>query len=469
MNNYQNKIRARFAPSPTGYLHIGGARTALFNFLFTKKNKGSFILRIEDTDLERSLEDSAEKILEDLKWLGINWDEGPDIGGDFGPYSQTQRLPLYHKYAEKLLKEGKAYYCYCAPEELEEKRKSALERKETPRYDGKCKNLTQSQREKLILDGRKKALRFIVPEKDIIVEDLIKGKVEFKKENFSDFIILKSNLTPSYNFAVTIDDLSMRINYVIRGDEHLINTPRQIMLYEALGEALPKFAHLPMILAADHSKLSKRHGTTAVGEFREEGFLPQALINYIALLGWSPSGNQEFFSQEELIQGFSLERVAKNSAIFDKEKLKWMNNFYIKKTLPEDLVLQIVPFLKKSELLKDNYDKKWLENLVFSFQENLNTLEEIVELSKDFFKEKIMLTPEALSLLNEEKSKNLLKVFKSLIQKEIEIIESNFKIIINETQKISALKGKELYMPIRAALTGNLHGLELAKVFSLLG
>lgn len=492
MNFLSDKIRVRFAPSPTGYLHIGGARTALFNWLFTRKAKGVFVLRIEDTDIDRSTLESEEKILEDMKWLGLDWDEGPDTGGPFGPYRQSERLNIYLQSAKKLMDEGKVYPCYCTEEELKARRGEAMAQHRTPRYNGRCKNLTQEEIKKLEAEGRKPALRFKIKEGQITIDDMVKGSVSFKGEEISgDFIILKSDGTPSYNFAVVVDDVTMGITHVIRGDEHLNNTPRQMMLYEALGFSLPSFGHLSMILAPDHTKLSKRHGTTAVGEFREKGYLPQAILNYIALLGWAPPGEQEFFSLKELMDNFSLDRVALNAAIFDVNKLKWMNAHYIKETEEEKLAKTVMNYIldyraaySRNPELK-NIDWKffeeagkspdtfrWFKELVSMLKESIFTLDDFIYLAKDFLPssdEDFAIEPDAFETLAKPESKIVLDAFKAEIESSPEVTSENLKSILQAVQKNTGKKGKDLYMPIRAASTGKLHGPEIAKLFPLLG
>ena len=305
-------LRVRFAPSPTGSLHIGGARTALFNWLFARRQNGAFVLRIEDTDLERSTGESARGIVSGLRWLGLDWDEGPETGGAYGPYFQSQRLGLYTEAANRLLEQGLAYYCYCTQEELAERRQDAMRAGRAPRYDGRCRLLSREERVRLEREGRRPALRFHIPPDGVtVVPDAIRGEVVFSHEVLDDFIIMKSNGLPAYNFACVVDDASMKISHVLRAEEHLSNTPRQILIYRALGEPLPVFAHLTMILAPDRSKLSKRHGATSVQEFCEQGFLPEALLNYLALLGWSPEGEEEIMSLPEIVRQFSLERVEK--------------------------------------------------------------------------------------------------------------------------------------------------------------
>jgi len=316
-------VRVRFAPSPTGHLHIGSARTALFNWLFARKMGGVFILRIEDTDLRRNVDEAFSAILSAMDWLGLHRDEGP--------YYQSQRLKLYREAVEKLLEEGYAYPCYCLPEELEERRREALKRGEKPMYDRHCRELSAEERERLEREGRKPAIRFKVPlEGKTVFRDIIRGEIEFVNEEIEDFVIMRKDGIPTYNLACVVDDFHMQITHIIRGEDHISNTPKQILLYKALGYPLPQFAHLPMILGPDKSRLSKRHGATSINEYREQGFLPEAMLNFLALLGWSPGGNREIISREEMIEEFSLERVKRHPAIFNYDKLVWLNSHYMK-------------------------------------------------------------------------------------------------------------------------------------------
>src|SRR5215472_5069892 len=323
-------VRVRFAPAPTGSLHVGGARTALFNYLFARGRSGTFVLRSEDTDLTRSSVESERVIEDDLHWLGLDWDEGVNRGGPYGPYRQTERRDRYGLAAARLLETGAAYPCYCTPEELDAERAAAEARGEAPKYSGRCRGLSEAERQAFEREGRKPAIRFQMPERDVYVEDLVRGSVHFPAGSIGDFVIMKSDGNAAYNFAAVVDDSEMAITHVLRGDEHLPNTPRQVSLYEALGFPLPLFAHVSMILAADHQKLSKRHGATAVSEYREQGYLPQALVNYLVLLGWSPGDDREFFTLDELSQLFALARVSKSPAVFDQAKLRWFNAHYIR-------------------------------------------------------------------------------------------------------------------------------------------
>ncbi|HBT50362.1 MAG TPA: glutamate--tRNA ligase [Caldanaerobacter subterraneus] len=375
-----SEVRVRFAPSPTGSLHIGGARTALFNWLFARHHGGKFILRVDDTDLERSTEESMRGILEGLQWLGIDWDEGPIY--------QSQRLDEYRKFANKLLEEGKAYYCFCTKEELEEMRKQA-EREGRPfMYTGKCRNLTKEQIENYLKEGRKPVIRLKTPrEGKTVVHDIIRGDVEFDNSTIDDFIIMKSDGMPTYNFATVVDDYQMGITHIIRAEEHLSNTPKQILIYEALGVPLPQFAHVSMVLAPDRTKLSKRHGATSVQEFRDQGYLPEAIVNYITLLGWAPLDGEEIFDVRKSIREFSLERVSKNPAVYDVQKLTWINGHYIRSYDLDKLTQAIIPFLQKKGLIGENYDYEYIKKIVSVVREREKTLVDIADAMTYYFKE----------------------------------------------------------------------------------
>ena len=386
-------VRVRFAPSPTGALHIGGARTALFNWLFARHHKGKFILRIEDTDRERSTLEANKAIFHGLEWLGIDWDEGPNTGGPFGPYFQTERLAIHQKYAQQLIDESKAYYCFCTAEELAQRRAEAEARKEAPRYDGTCRKCSAEEIKKKLESGAKKVVRFRLPPLgETVIDDLVRGKVVFQNEVLDDFVILKSDGFPTYNFACVLDDHLMEISHVIRGDDHLSNTPRQILLYQAFGWQLPQFAHIPMILGKDKARLSKRHGATSVIDYRDLGYLPEAMINYIAKLGWG-HGDQEVFARQELIEAFSLEGVTKNPAVFDPDKLNWLNGQYIRKLLPERL------FDLCERLLIDAYgthDLTYMKKVVAVFHDRLVLFPDIVPLSAYFFQDNFDYDPKAV-------------------------------------------------------------------------
>lgn len=388
-----SQVRVRFAPSPTGYLHIGGARTALFNWFYARQNNGKLVLRIEDTDTERLKEDSVAQILDSLRWLGLEWDEGPEKGGDYGPYYQSQRQSFYQAAAEALLQSGKAYYCFCSEEELEKEREEQRRAGEAFRYSGKCRHLSAAEVEERLARGCKAVIRVKLPATgEIVVQDLIRGAVTFKYELLDDFIIIKSNGLPAYNFACVVDDHAMEISHVIRAEEHLSNTPKQQFLYEALGYPLPQFAHLSMILAPDRSKLSKRHGATSVSEFRDLGCLPEAIINYLTLLGWSPSEEEgEILTPEQTISSFSLERVSKTAAIYDTQKLIWLNGQYLTNYDPEKLLPHALPFLYEAGLIADSKEAEqkhaYLVAVLKAVRERVRTLAELPDACQYFFAE----------------------------------------------------------------------------------
>ncbi len=466
------KVRVRFAPSPTGYLHVGGARTALFNWLFARHNRGAFILRIEDTDRERSADKYEKAIIEDLRYLGLDWDEGMEVGGRYGPYRQSQRLDLYKEYACRLLKEKKAYYCYCIEEELEAKRKEALRQGRTPRYDGKCRNLTEEQKRKYEKEGRRPTVRFKVPKKRVVVSDLVRGEVTFEADALGDFIILRSDGVAAFNFANIIDDMSMKITHVIRGEDHLSNTPRQILLYQALGAKLPKFAHISMILGPDRTRLSKRHGATAIREYRRKGYLPEALVNYLSLLGWYPPDGEEIKSTKELIKEFSLDHVSKSSAIFDNQKLNWMNGRYIRKASLKRIRNLAIPYLREAGYLKGRIipaKKRWLLKVIEATRTHLDYLDQVPKETEVFFNKEIKISKKGKETLKKESSKKVLFALKNRLKKIKEITDRNFKTLMKDLEKEIGFRGKNLYLPIRVALTGQNKGPELYLILPILG
>lgn len=458
-------IRVRFPPSPTGYMHIGNVRTALFNFLFAKKNNGKFILRIEDTDRERSKEEFEEDILIGLKWLNLEWDEGPDIGGPYGPYRQSERLDIYRNYIDKLLNEGKAYYCFCSEEELERDRKEALEKGLMPKYSRRCRNLSKEEVNFKLKSGKKPVVRFKTPlEGQLLVNDLIRGELVFPIENLDDFVILRSDGIPTYNFAVVVDDALMKISDVIRGEDHLHgNTPRQILIYKALGFTPPNFAHLPMILGEDHTKLSKRHGSVSLRDYRNEGYLPQALVNYMALLGFSPSKkDKEFFTLDELIQEFDIKKLSKSNAIFSSSKLKWMNHKYIEMEDLDSLTNLIKEYIDK----KYNFEESWLKEVVRLLREHIFLLTDINSILNDLFNPE-SLSKEQIDYLRSQDI--LLREFLKEISILSEWNENNILNLIREIGKRLNLKGKSLYYPLRLCLSHKEEGFEVYIYAYLLG
>jgi len=455
MNDSQ--IRVRFAPSPTGHLHVGGARTALYNWLFARSRGGSFILRIEDTDLSRSTDESIRQIITSLRWLGLDWDEGPESDGGFGPYRQMERMDIYQKDVRELLQAGKAYHCYCSPEELEGARATARLESRPVVYDGRCRELSGSERDVLVAEGRKPVIRLRTPEEGFtIVRDEIKGDVRFENETIGDFILVRSSGVPTYNFAVAVDDALMGITHVIRGDDHLPNTPRQIMLLEAMGEKAPSYAHLPLILGPDRAPLSKRHGASAVEEFRSKGYVREALCNYLALLGWSFNGETTLFSVEELTEKFSLERVGNTAAIFDGEKFLWMNGHYIREMDVADLSSRITEYLSGTKLdgLPGVDGKPTVEELVPLVQEKMKTLADFVSLT-DFFFLPLEFEEKALGKLVRDNNasvvlRNVLEALTSLDEYSIEIIEERLR---QDADALDLKLGKFL-QPIRIAVSG---------------
>ncbi|RUM41002.1 MAG: glutamate--tRNA ligase [Desulfurobacterium sp.] len=465
-------VRVRFAPSPTGFMHVGNARTALFNFLFARHNNGTFILRIEDTDIERHSEEAVNVIYEALKWMGLNWDEGPDVGGEYGPYRQSERLDIYKKYVEELKEKGLVYECFCTPEELDAMRKEQLERGEPPRYTGKCRNLTEEEKERLRAEGRKPVLRFKVPEDRIIkFNDLIKGEIEIHSRQLGgDFVIVRSNGMPVYNFVVVIDDALMKISHVIRGEDHISNTPKQILLYEAFGFPVPQFAHLPMILGTDRSKLSKRHGSTSVKEFRDKGYLSEAFTNFLALLGWYPKDGKEILSMEELIERFDIKDVNSAPAVFDTTKLNWMNQVYIRNYPIDKLTDLVIPYLEKAGYDVSKYDREWLEKVVEVTREYFTVLADAPIYMEMFLKDEFEVEEDAKEFVLEDETR--LKVIENFYNRmnalEGELTPEIFKQIVKEVGKELKVKGKNLFMPVRVGLTGKMKGVELDILVSLL-
>lgn len=467
-------LRVRFAPSPTGPFHIGGARSALFNWLLAKKHNGKFVMRIEDTDLERSTKESEENIKDALNWLGLDWNEGADVGGPYGPYRQTERLDTYQKYTEQLLAEGKAYHCYCSEEELDAERQAQQGKGETPRYSGRCSQLTQDEIAQFVAEGRKPTVRFrVIENKQIVFKDMVRDTISFDSNGVGDFVIVKSDGIPVYNYAVVIDDALMHITHVIRGEEHLSNTPRQVVLYEALGFATPEFGHISLILAKDRSKMSKRHGATSVDQYRKLGYLPEALINYLALLGWSPIGEQEFFSLAELIEQFSMDRVAKSPAVFDLDKLNYISAHYMKKASAEVVTELALPHLKEAGYIGAELgveEKNWLIAVIGLLQEYISYGAEIVEHIDIFFNDTVEFeNAEAAEILKDEDVPAVMDSFREKLQA-LEVVDAPaIKAILKSITKELKLGGKKVFMPLRVVLTGKMHGPDLDKIISLLG
>jgi nondiscriminating glutamyl-tRNA synthetase len=464
-----SNVRVRFAPAPTGLLHIGNARTALFNFLFAKRHQGTFVLRIEDTDIERSTEPSIGRIIEDLKWLGISWDEGPDRDGSNGPYRQSQRLSIYQEFANRLFQEGKSYKCFCSEERLEKLRKEQLSKGKMPRYDGRCRSLSEEEIAKMESSGLQSVLRFHVGGGPILFEDLIHEKMNFDSAGIGDFIIVRSDGMAAYNFACVLDDHLMAITHVIRGEDHLSNTPRQILLYQALSWQPPIFAHHPLILGPDRSPLSKRHGATAVSQYREEGFLPEALQNYLVLLGWTPPSGEEILPLQKMVEDFSIQAVSRSAPIYNRKKLEWLNSFYIREKEEPQLSEILIPYLRKAGLRIDPMDRQWLNQISGVLKENLVILSQVEEYLGIFFDEKFLFEDGAKTILLDPRNRETLRSVLSLLEDPSEITSDGQISLLTQLEKKTKRKGKDLYAPLRAAVTGKTKGPELVKTLPLLG
>lgn len=473
--NMGNEIRVRYAPSPTGHLHIGNARTAIFNYLFARHENGKFIIRVEDTDQKRNVAGGEESQLKFLKWLGVDWDESIDIGGDYGPYRQMERLESYEKHWRELLDKDLAYKCYCTEEELEKSREEQLARGQMPRYSGKCRHLTREEQERLQAEGRQPSIRFMVPQqKTYTFDDLVKGRVNFESDGIGDFVIVKKDGIPTYNFAVAIDDHLMAISHVLRGEDHISNTPKQMMIYEALGWEAPIFGHMTLIVNEQRKKLSKRDESIVqfIEQYHDLGYLPEALFNYISFLGWSPKGEEELFSRTQLIEIFDPERLSTSPAVFDPKKLAWFNNYYIKQAPIEEVLSLTVPHLVKAGLVPEDRstdEEAWVSRLIGLYHEQLEYGAEIVKLTELFFKDKLDYNEEEMSVLKEEQVPEVLRTFKEELLALENFEAGEIKAKIKATQKATGQKGKKLFMPIRVATTGQMHGPELPQSIELLG
>ena len=472
-----DEVRVRIAPSPSGNLHVGTARTALFNYLFAKNNNGKFILRIEDTDAERTSQEYIDNIFDSLKALGLNWDEGPDVGGPYGPYTQSERFDIYPKYVQQLLDSGFAYECFCTPEELEAEKAEATANKKPYVYSKKCEHLTEEEKAKLRAEGRKPAIRFNIAKAQrafhdssiLEFDDLVKGKLHMDTDLLGDFVIQKSNGAPTYNYAVVIDDMLMKISHVIRGEDHISNTYKQILIYEALGAEVPRFGHLGMILAPDRSKLSKRHGATAVSDFVKEGYLTDALINFVALLGWAPSDGQELKSVDEIAADFRIGEISSSNSIFEYDKLKWMNSHYIKQLSLEELEERLKPYLEKydlTQLSKEHFDK-----MIEITREPLTLLSDITDAVEYFFGEGVNVDNSARETLDTEVSQNVLKDFiekaegwewtEENLHEQLEIFRGYWK--------EQGIKPKVTMWAVRAAVTGRTRGADMVGILEVIG
>ncbi len=475
------EVRLRFAPSPTGFIHIGSIRTALYNYLFARHNNGKLILRIEDTDRTRYVEGAIENLIDSLEWAGIKYDEGVFLEngeivqkGDFGPYIQSQRLDIYRKYVDELVKKGYAYYCFCSKERLDAVREEQKIKGLVPKYDGFCRNIPIEEAKARIAEGEEYVVRLKLPHnKDVKFHDLVKGNIVINTDDMDDQVLLKSDGYPTYHMAVVVDDHLMNITHIVRGEEWLASTPKHILIYEAFGWDKPEYVHLPTVLNKDRKKLSKRHGDVSVEGFKKEGYLPEAIVNYLALVGWSPDSNEEILSMEELIEQFSFERVSKTGGIFDKNKLNWINGHYIRSKSPEEITDICIPYLKEANYIIDEDVEErynWIKAMVVTVQESLSTTKEIVDKVDIFFKNEVELEDDnAAEVLKGEQVPTLLSTLKEELDTIEEIDEEFAKNIMKRIQKKTGIKGKNLFMPVRVALTGNVHGPELANIIYVLG
>jgi glutamyl-tRNA synthetase len=454
--------RVRFAPSPTGHLHIGGARTALFNYLFARHTGGTFILRVEDTDRERSTSEAVRHIIDGMRWLGLDWDEGPEAGGSHGPYFQTERLDIYKEHSDRLLASGKAYRCFCTPDELKAKREAAQKAGLPPKYDLSCRHMPTDKAADRA-GAEPCVVRFAIPETgEIVIDDIVKGEVVFQTHLLDDFVILKSDGMPTYNFAAVVDDYLMEITHVIRGDDHISNTPRQILLYRALEfGAPPKFAHMSMTLGPDGARLSKRHGATAVIDYRDKGYLPDALVNYIAFLGWSPGTTQEVFTRDDLIKEFTLERVGKSPNIFDYDKLLWMNGEYIRMKPLDEVLLLVMPFLIQAGYASDDMPEaqaEYVEAVVGLEQERLKLLTEIAEMTSFFFIEDFEYDEAA---------------WQKIMTQELAAIKpfdaDTIEALMRQMAEERGLKTAQAFHPLRVSVSGRMQGPSLFHMVEVMG
>jgi nondiscriminating glutamyl-tRNA synthetase len=464
-------VRVRFAPSPTGELHIGGLRTALFNYLFARNQGGRFILRIEDTDRERYVEGTEEGIIEILAWAGIAPDEGPHVGGPHGPYRQSERLHLYREAAERLMEQGNAYRCYCTPEELDEMRRSQQARGLPPKYDGRHRNLSEEERKRYEAEGRKPVIRMRIPDKDerMIVRDAVRGNVAFNSSQLDDQVLIKSDGFPTYHLAVVVDDDAMQITHILRAEEWLPSVPKHLYLYRWLGYEEPVFAHLPLLLNPDRSKMSKRKGDVAAEDFRKKGYLPDALINFLALLGWSPGDDRELMSREELVRDFSLERIGKAAAVFDRGKLDWMNQHYIQQLAQDDLFQLIVKGFVDPEGVAAEGEAK-MHGITAAVQPSLVTLADFNERARVFFRtDEEPVVAEVTASFRTADAQRVLHALHSRLQSVETLDQASFKALMRDVQRDTELKGKQLFAPVRAAITLEKEGPDLSEIVEVFG
>lgn len=475
------EVRLRFAPSPTGYLHIGGLRTALYNYLFAQHNNGKFVLRIEDTDQTRFVEGAIENLIESLKWAGIEYDEGVFVEdhklvqkGEYGPYIQSQRLDIYKKYVDELIEKGHAYYCFCSKERLDALRDEQKIKGLVPKYDGFCRNIPIEEAKKRIANGEEYVVRLKLPhDRDIKFHDLVRGDIVINTNDIDDQVLLKSDGFPTYHMAVVVDDHLMNITHIVRGEEWLPSTPKHIYLYEAFGWEQPVYVHLPTVLNNERKKLSKRHGDVSVEDFRSKGYLPEGLVNYLALVGWSPEDNEEILTLEEMVEKFTFDRVSKTGGIFDRDKLDWVNGHYIRTLDLEKITELTIPFLKEANFIDDKFveeNKEWLNVLVDTVRESMSTLADIVEKVDFIFRDDIEIVEEdAKEIISGEQVPALMNAIVEELNNIDKIDLEYAKTFMKTIQKATGIKGKNLFMPTRVAITGVAHGPEMVNIIYLLG
>jgi len=469
-----NQVRVRFAPSPTGYPHVGNIRTALFNWLFARHMGGKFIVRIEDTDVTRKVDDALAVILDSLRWLGLDWDEGPEVGGEYGPYFQSQRLKTYHEIAQRLVDQGDAYYCYCSPQRLEEMRAEQTRRKQPPGYDRRCRNLSEAQRKEREAAGIAPVVRFKVPlEGETRFTDLIRGEVVFAHSTIDDLVLLKSDGFPTYHLANVIDDHLMEVSHVMRAEEWLSSTPRHILMYRALGWQHPQFAHLPMILGADRAKLSKRHGAVSIAEFREQGYLPETMVNFLALLGWSLDDKTELLSRQELVDNFSLERVSKTGAIFNRQKLDWMNGVYLRNLSQEDFLKQSLPFLESGlpAEVERPLSIDYIRQILPLIQERAKKLEDVVDLVRFFFVAELDYSADLLIVkkMDAPSAVEALAASRAKLEQLAAFDTESLEAVLRPLAECLGLKTGQLFGTLRVAITGQTAAPPLFQTMAVLG
>jgi len=467
-------VRVRFAPSPTGYPHVGNIRTALFNWLFAKHYEGSFIVRIEDTDVTRKVKGAVEAILDGLRWLGLDWDEGPEVGGNYGPYFQSQRLELYHQAAERLISQGDAYYCYCSPRRLEEMRAEQVRRKQPPGYDRHCRDLSQAERSQKEAEGIIPVVRFKTPlEGQTRFNDLIWGEVVFENNTIDDFVLLKSDGYPTYHLANVVDDHAMEISHVIRAEEWISSTPRHLLLYQAFGFEPPQFIHHPMILGPDRAKLSKRHGAVSITEYREQGYLPETMFNFLALIGWSLDDKTEILSRQELIDNFSLERIGRTGAIFNRDKLNWMNGVYIRSLTADEFFEAAMPYLMMDRLAGETLiaDEQYVRDVLPLIQERARTLVEVAELAQFFFVDELDYDTNLLigKNMSRESTTQALAAARQRVEK-LEVFDAeSLEAVLRPLAAELGLKTGQLFGALRVATTGRTAAPPLFQTMAVLG